>query len=77
MVKVGSRSIFLTPIWLLYGQLCAILKGDSLTNLMLITAFSLVQPKGHRSEVGSLSKTERLVRFEPEIFDSKHNSLTN
>ena len=37
-------------------------QGDSLTNLMLITAFVHIQPKGHqepRNEVGSLTQAER------------------
>ena len=38
-------------------------RGDSLTNPMLIAAFYLIRPEGHReprSEVGSLSPAERL-----------------
>ena len=43
---------------------------DSLTNLMLITAF-VVRPEGHRvpcNEVGSLSLAESLTGFEPGTF---------
>ena len=46
-------------------------QGDSLTSLMLITAFVQVRPKGHQepcNEVGSLSSTECLVGFEPGTF---------
>ena len=46
-------------------------QGDSLTNLMLITAFVQVQPEGHREpckEAGSLSPAERLAGFEPGTF---------
>ena len=46
-------------------------QGDSLTNLMLITAFVQLQPKGNwepRNEVGSLSPAECLVGFEPGTF---------
>ena len=42
-------------------------RGDSLTNPMLITAFSTIQPEGHRephNKVWSLSPAERLVGFE-------------
>ena len=45
--------------------------GDSLTDLMLITAFVRVWPEGDRelpNEVGSLSPAERLVGFEPGTF---------
>ena len=41
--------------------------GDSLPDLMLITALLLIQPEGHqepRNEVGSLSSAKRLVGFE-------------
>ena len=43
----------------------------SLRNLMLITAFKVFLPEGHReprSEVGSLSPTERRVRLELRTF---------
>ena len=43
-------------------------QGDSLTNLMLITAFVHIRSKGHReprNEVGSLSPVEHLAGFEP------------
>ena len=43
-------------------------QGDSLTNPMLIIAFYLFRPEGHReprNEVGSLSPAEHLVGFEP------------
>ena len=46
-------------------------QGDSLTNLMFITAFVYIPPEGHReprNEVGSLSPAERLVGFEPGTF---------
>ena len=46
-------------------------QGDSLTNLMLITAFVHVRPEGHReprSEVGSLSPAERPAGFAPGTF---------
>ena len=42
-------------------------RGDSLTHPMLITAFYLVQPVGHREprgKVGALSPAERLAAFE-------------
>ena len=42
-------------------------QGDSLTNLMLITAFVQVRPKGHwepHNEVGSLSLAKCSVGFE-------------
>ena len=43
-------------------------QGDSLTNPMLIIAFYLFRPEGHReprNEVGFLSPAEHLVGFEP------------
>ena len=43
---------------------------------MLITAFLLIRPEGHReprNEVGSLSLAERLVGFEPGTSDSNFN----
>ena len=43
----------------------------SLRNLMLITAFKVFLPEGHREprrEVGSLSPTERRVRLELRTF---------
>ena len=46
-------------------------QGDSLTNPMLIAAFYLIRPEGHReprNEVGSLSPAERLAGFEPGTF---------
>ena len=46
-------------------------QGDSLTKLMLITAFYLCRPEDHlepRSEVGSLSPAKRLAGFEPGTF---------
>ena len=46
-------------------------QGDSLINLMLITAFYLYQPKGHQepgNKVGSLSPAECLAGFEPGTF---------
>ena len=46
-------------------------QGDSLTNLMLITAFEQVRPEGHRephNEVGSLSPAERPAGFEQGTF---------
>ena len=46
-------------------------QGDTLTNLMLITAFVHIRPEGHReprNEVGSLSPAERLAGFEPGTF---------
>ena len=45
---------------------------------MLITAFELFRPKGHReprNEVESLSPTERLVGFEPGTFRSLSQRL--
>ena len=42
-------------------------RGDSLTNPILITAFSTFRPEGYQephNEVGSLSPTEHLVGFE-------------
>ena len=45
-------------------------QGDSLTNPMLITAFYLLRPEGHRelrNEVGPLSPAECLVMSEPGI----------
>ena len=44
---------------------------DSLTNLMLITAFVHARPGGHqepRNKVGSLSPAEPLASFEPGTF---------
>ena len=44
---------------------------DSFTNLMLITVFQGIQPKGHwepRKKVGSLSPDEHLLGFEPGTF---------
>ena len=55
-------------------------QGDSLTNLMLITAFVQVRPKGHRephNEVGSLSLAECLADFDWEPSDSDCNVLTH
>ena len=46
-------------------------QGDSLTNPMLIAAFYLIRPEGHReprNEVGSLSPAERLAGFESGTF---------
>ena len=46
-------------------------QGDNLTNPMLIAAFYLIRPEGHRepcNEVGSLSPAERLAGFEPGTF---------
>ena len=46
-------------------------QGDSLTNLMLITAFVHIRPESQReprNEVGSLSPAERLAGFEPRTF---------
>ena len=46
-------------------------QGDSLTSPMLITAFELFRPEGHReprNEVESLSPAKRLLGFEPETF---------
>ena len=46
-------------------------QGDSLTNLMLITASVHVRPEGHqepRNEVGSLRPAEHLAGFEPGTF---------
>ena len=46
-------------------------QGDSLTNLVLITAFAHIQPEGHReprNKVGSLSLAEHLAGFEPGTF---------
>ena len=46
-------------------------QGDSLTNLMLITAFVHIRPEGHwepRNKVGSLSLAEHLAGFEPGAF---------
>ena len=54
--------------------------GDSLPNPMLITAFLLIRPEGHReprNEVGSLSPAERVVGFEPGSSDSNFNALTH
>ena len=54
---------------------------DSLTNPILITAFSTFFPEGHREpcyEVGSRSPAERLVEFEPGTFQFFHcNALTH
>ena len=46
-------------------------QGDSLTNLMSITAFLQVRPEGHReprNEAGYLSPPEGPVGFEPRTF---------
>ena len=46
-------------------------KGESLTNLMLITAFFQLQPEGYReprNEVASLSLADHLVGCEPGTF---------
>ena len=62
---------FVTAIWLPHGQLLGDSQGDSLTNLILITAFYLCQPEGQwepHNEVGSLSPAERLAGFEPGTF---------
>ena len=53
-------------------------QGDSLTNPMLITAFELFRPEGHReprNEVGSLSPAEYLLVFEPRTFLSLSQRL--
>ena len=52
-------------------------QGNSLTNPMLVTAFQLFSPEGHRkprSGVGSLSPVERLVGCEQ---GTNHNALTH
>lgn len=63
---------FLSAIWLPHGQLSAIIeRTDNLTYPMLITANWWFQSEGHREprdEVGYLSPTEWLVRFESENF---------
>ena len=46
-------------------------QGDSLTNLMLITAYVPILPEGHWepcNKVGCLSPAEHLVGFEPGTF---------
>ena len=62
-----AHLIFLTAIWLTHNQLWATGKGGSLTNLILITVFDLLWPKGHWepcNQVGSQSMTEHLVGIE-------------
>ena len=54
-------------------------QGDSFTNPMLIAAFYLIRPEGHReprNEVGSLGPAERLAGLNREPSDSSHNALT-
>ena len=54
--------------------------GDSLSNLMLITAFVNYRFKGHpklRSEVGSINLVEHLVGFEAGTFRFDINVLAN
>ena len=55
-------------------------QGDSLTNLMLITAFVEVWTEGHRephNEVGSLCPAEHLASFDWEPSDSDSNALAH
>ena len=71
MEKVSNRSIFLNSNLAAPRPTLCHCEGGSLTNLMLITAFLLARPKGHRkprNEGESLSPTECLVSFEPETF---------
>ena len=66
-MNVQAHNFFLTAIWPTLGHS----QWDSLTNLMLITAFAQAQPEGHRescNEVGSLSLPECLAGFEPGTF---------
>ena len=66
-----SNCIFVTAIWLSYGQLWAILKETASLTQVLITAFVQVRPEGHReprNKVGSLSPAECLAGFQPRTF---------
>ena len=63
--------IFLTATWESHGQLWAILERTTSLNRCLSLCFLQFWPECHRdprTDVGCLSRSERLVRFEPGIF---------
>ena len=74
-LPVIKFEFFLTAIWLSHGQLWAILEGDSLTNPILITAFSTISIRILVTRLGKAGPST-YWGLNREYSDSHFNALT-